>query len=180
MINTLIIQYITYLHSLVTALMVIVFGKGFTSLPDEKPTKKEYRKMQVDDLPIFQEPQKLNYKEVLTNYFNEHGKELKPVKSRKGKMATPSSLICPICNAPHNYIYDNNGGRGQYLCKVCSTTFKPNNYRLAVKLKCPHCSKTLSKIKERKDFIIHKCKNDDCSYYKHNLNSMTAEEKKVI
>lgn len=46
----------------------------------------------------------------------------------------------------HAYLYDNNGGRGQYLCKVCDTTFNPKNYyQKSVVLRCPHCSKTLEK-----------------------------------
>lgn len=178
MINTLLVQYITYLHTLVTALMVLVFGKGLSNLRDDTPTKKEYRKMEVDALPIFDEPKKLNHTVLLQNYFSEHGKVLKPVNTRKGAKATPTTLTCPICNAPHDYLYDNNGGRGQYLCKICSTTFKPNNYRLSVKLKCPHCSKTLTPVKDRKDFIVHKCKNNQCSFYKNNLDKMDDKDRK--
>lgn len=158
--------------------MVLVFGKGLINLREDTPTKKEYRKMEVDVLPIFEEPQKLDYKELLQSYFDDHGKMLKPVKSRKGAKATPTTLICPICNAPHNYLYDNNGGRGQYLCKICNNTFKPNNYRLSVKIKCPHCNKVLVPTKERKDFIVHKCKNNNCSFYKNKLARMSNEERK--
>jgi len=32
-------------------------------------------------------------------------------------------MTCPLCDAPHQYIYDNNGGNGQYLCKVCGQIF---------------------------------------------------------
>src|SRR5690554_6107288 len=39
-------------------------------------------------------------------------------------------------------------------------------------------SRTLEQIKERKDFYIYKCKNDDCSFYLKNLRSMSKEEKK--
>jgi putative transposase len=45
-------------------------------------------------------------------------------------------------------------------------------------LKCPHCSKALDKIKERKDFDVYKCKNNDCSYYQQKLNGMSSVEKK--
>ncbi|MCD8501228.1 MAG: DDE-type integrase/transposase/recombinase, partial [Bacillaceae bacterium] len=45
-------------------------------------------------------------------------------------------------------------------------------------LKCPHCSKTLEKVKERKDFDVFKCKNNDCSYYQKKRNAMSQKEKK--
>lgn len=177
MINKFLTQYIVYLHSLITALMVLVFGKGLSNLREDVPTKKDYRKMEVDALPIFENPQKLDYKELLQNYLTEHGKALKPVKAREGSKATPTNLICPVCNSPHSYIYDNNGGRGQYLCKICKNTFKPNNYRLSVKIKCPHCNKALVVMKERKDFTVHKCKNNKCSFYLSNLAKMSPDEK---
>lgn len=86
--------------------------------------------------------------------------------------------MCPICNAPHNYLYDNNGGRGQYLCKICNNTFNPNNYHLSVEIKRPHCNKTLIPTKERKDFIVYKCKNNNCSFYKNKLVKMSNKERK--
>lgn len=45
-------------------------------------------------------------------------------------------------------------------------------------MKCPHCSRTLEKVKERKDFDVYKCKNNDCSYYQQKLNGMSTKEKK--
>lgn len=44
-------------------------------------------------------------------------------------------------------------------------------------MKYPHCMKTLERIKTRKDFFVHKCKNNNCSYYSGKLNRMTKEEK---
>ena len=34
----------------------------------------------------------------------------------------PEDTICPLCGAPHHFLYDNNGGNGQYQCKVCGQT----------------------------------------------------------
>jgi len=77
----------------------------------------------VDVLPIFEKPEKLEYRKLLQSYFDDHGKMLKPVKPHKDIKATSTTLICPICNDPHDYLYDNNGGRGQYLCKIYNNTF---------------------------------------------------------
>lgn len=88
-------------------------------------------------------------------------------------------MKCPRCGAPSDYLYANNGGKGQYQCKVCACLFnKKNQYAKEAVLKCPHCSKTLEKIKERKDFPVFKCKNNDCPYYKKKLQGMSKKEKK--
>lgn len=91
----------------------------------------------------------------------------------------PANLICPKCAAPSDYLYANNGDKGQYLCEVCGCLFsKKNRFLKEAIFKCPHCFKTLERIKERKDFYVYKCKNIDCSYYTQKLNQMTKEEKK--
>ncbi|MGD6858362.1 DDE-type integrase/transposase/recombinase, partial [Bacillus infantis] len=53
-----------------------------------------------------------------------------------------------------------------------------NQFSKEVILKCPHCLKTLEKVKERKDFDVYKCKNNACTFYKRNLNGLTSKEKK--
>ena len=119
----------------------------------------KYNKLKVDKLPILNTPvKKKNFKILLDEYFISNGKALNPVKHRS-KNAVPSSIICPCCDAPSDYIYDNTGGRGQFLCKVCNTHFNQNNYAsLHFGFCCPHCSKPLSTKKERKHFIIHRCR----------------------
>ncbi len=148
--------------------------------PTEKPVNKPYQKLQVDELPIIETLQKLDYQILLKEYLEKNGKPLKPVQRRsnsKGKV--PSSMKCPRCGAPSDYLYANNGGKGQYQCKVCACLFnKKNQYAKEAVLKCPHCSKTLEKIKERKDFLVFKCKNNDCPYYKKKLQGMSKKEKK--
>jgi len=148
--------------------------------PTEKPVNKPYQKLQVDELPIIETLQKLDYQILLKEYLEKNGKPLKPVQRRsnsKGKV--PSSMKCPRCGAPSDYLYANNGGKGQYQCKVCACLFnKKNQYAKEAILKCPHCSKTLEKIKERKDFLVFKCKNNDCPYYKKKLQGMSKKEKK--
>ena len=179
LINKFLIEYISYLHYIINQLYILLVGKTMFSHTSDEPVKKEYKKLQVDKMPIFEIPEKLDYKVLLNTYFESHKKELAPIKLRKNKPVVSKEIKCPKCSAPHQYLYDNNGGRGQYRCKVCSTAFNPKNYfQKSVILKCPYCSKTLEKIKTRKDFYVHKCKNDECHFYKNNLSSMTKKEKK--
>lgn len=174
--------YITVQEKIIMYLMIKLFGKDTINIKSDRPVDKKYRKLQVDDMPIFEKVQKYDYKELLKEYKLKHGKELRPVKHCKNtKNIVPVSITCPCCNAPSIYIYDSSFGRGQYLlCKVCKSTFnRKNRFSKSVILKCPHCLKTLEKIKERKDFFVYKCKNNECSFYKKNLNSMYDEDKKL-
>jgi len=128
-------------------------------------------------MPIIQEPEQLDYLKLLEEYSLHKGKEFKPVKHRVNS-SIPQDICCPRCNAPSSYLYDNTGGRGQFKCKVCSCNFNLKNlYSKDIVFKCSHCLKTLEKIKNRKDFIIFKCKNDECSFYQHNLKTMSKEDK---
>ena len=145
----------------------------------EQPINKPYRKLEVDDLPIVETFEKLDHKELLQEHLATKGKPLKPVQRRSNSTAVPCSLKCPKCGAPSDYLYANNGDKGQFQCKVCTCLFsEKNRYTKEAVLKCPHCSKTLEKLKERKDFVVYKCKNDECTYYQKKLNGMSKEEKK--
>lgn len=148
--------------------------------PEEKPISKPYRKLQVDELPIVETLEKLDYQELLNDFLEKHGKPLKPVRRHKNaKVCVPSHLNCPKCGAPSDFLYANNGDKGQYQCKVCACLFsEKNRYLKEAILRCPHCSKTLEKIKERKDFDVFKCKNNQCSYYQKKLKGLSKEEKK--
>lgn len=62
---------------------------------------------------------------------------------------------------------------------MCACLFnKQSRYLKEAILKCPHCLKTIEKIKESKDFLVYKCKNDACPFYKQKLQRMTKAEKK--
>lgn len=177
---TYLLEYIKYQDQIIRTLLTLLIGKNMFDKPTEKPVNKPYQKLQVDELPIIETLQKLDYQILLKEYLEKNGKPLKPVQRRsnsKGKV--PSSMKCPRCGAPSDYLYANNGGKGQYQCKVCACLFnKKNQYAKEAVLKCPHCSKTLEKIKERKDFLVFKCKNNDCPYYKKKLRGMSKKEKK--
>ena len=105
-------------------LCILAFGKSFKPKV-EKVTDKKYMKLSVDPLPIFGKPpiEKVwDYTDLLKEHFAKHGKELRPVR-RKGGNVPPDDAICPYCGAPPDYVYDNNGGRGAFWCKVCNEKF---------------------------------------------------------
>ena len=171
-------EFIKYQDQVIRTLLTLLIGKVMFEKPEETPVNKPYRKLQVDDLPIIETLQKLDYKVLLAEYLEKNRKELKPVQRRNGKANVPKSINCPRCGAPSDYLYANNGGKGQFQCKVCSCLFNDKSrYSKEAILKCPHCSKTLEKVKERKDFDVYKCKNNDCPYYQKKLNGMSSKEK---
>jgi transposase-like protein len=177
---TYLLAYIKFQEKIIYGLLGIILGKSVTRALYDEPINKPYRKMEVDEMPIIEVPEKLDYQELLSDYQASHGKELKPVRRHKNSVVkVPETMTCPKCSAPASYLYANNGDKGQYQCKVCACLFsKQNRYLKEAIIKCPHCLKTLEKIKERKDFYVFKCKNDDCSFYQKKLNQMTKDEKK--
>ncbi len=143
----------------------------------------EYQKFKVDAPPVIIKREFYDYLALIDYFFRRYGKRIKPVSVRNNsKRFVPEDTFCPRCGAPHNYLYDNNGGKGQYQCSVCSCTFKTGEqHKKPITFKCPHCGNTLEIIKERKAFKIHKCKNKKCPYYlsrqKTLPKDLTQEEK---
>lgn len=132
----------------------------------------KYQKFKTDKLPTIQPFIKHDWLFLLEYYQWRYKKPLKPVQRRKGR-DIPQDTQCPRCGAPHHYMYDNNGGKGQYQCKVCSQTFVTGEkVSQSIKLKCPYCSHILAPIKHRKFFKIHKCIHKNCSYYLKNLKKL--------
>jgi len=132
----------------------------------------EYQKYKVDKLPAIISWEKQDYKFLQEYYKYKYGSEIKPIRENR-KSNIPADTVCPRCGAPHQYLYDNNGGRGQFQCKICKCTFNnqcksPNE----LLLKCPYCSHILAHKKDRKHFRIHKCTNSKCSYYLNNLKKL--------
>ena len=153
--------------------MTLLLSKDFMP-KDDIPISKGYHHLKVDNLPIIEVLVKFDYQKLIADYQKENGKALKPIRRHKNsKNKVPESVTCPRCGAPHVYLYDNTDGRGQYLCKVCNTNFNDKNrFSKTVIFKCPHYSRTLDRIKERKDSYIYKCRNDDCSFYLKNLRTI--------
>jgi transposase-like protein/transcription elongation factor Elf1 len=168
---------IEYQAELIRYLIVWLVAKPAKRKEDE-PANKPYRKLTVEEMPIFEKPLKGDYKYIIENYLAKTGKQIKPIKRRK-KSNVPQELTCAYCNAPSEYIYDNDGGRGQFLCKVCTATFHKGDKSLRdVVLKCPHCRSVLQKVKKRKDFDLFKCVNDGCRFYTKNLAKMDKWQKR--
>ena len=141
------------------------------------PKSPKYKLFSVDTPPVVREVQKQNYRELIKREQELFGKTIKPVKSRGGK-SVPTSVSCPFCDAPHTYIYDNSNGRGQFLCKICTSTFFVENTVIRpIAFYCPYCGNILSKRKERKGFNVHKCASQKCPFYKNSLASLSDSDK---
>lgn len=139
-------------------------------------TSPKYKKLTVDKLPIIKTFENLDYKQLLREYKTTHGKDKKPVNSR-GKNPISPNTICPRCGAPHIYLYDNTGGRGQILCKVCDFHFNKSKTVFQTEMfMCPYCGQALSKKKDRKHFNIHKCVNKKCIFYLQSLKNLSPED----
>lgn len=174
-------------QKIISILFLLVTAKPLKSKSFDKPANVPYRKIVIDQMPIFDtskalydfSSKSLDYTQLLNDYFTNTGKILKPVSRRaNAKVKVPESLSCPHCGAPHQYLYVNDGGKGQYLCKVCNSLF--NRKERFVKepiLRCPHCGHSLVKKKERSCFFVHKCVNDNCSFYLNNLNSLSKKDR---
>ncbi|WP_153124095.1 DDE-type integrase/transposase/recombinase [Peribacillus tepidiphilus] len=177
---TYLLNFINYQEQVIRTLLTLLVGKSMFDKPLDQPVKQEYRKLQIDDLPMIETLEKLDYRVLLAEYLEKNGKPLKPVIRRKNaKVTVPDKLCCVRCGAPSTYLYANNGDKGQYQCKVCECLFSnKNRFAKEAILKCPHCHKTLEKIKERKDFLVYKCKNNSCSFYQKNLKGMSQKDKK--
>ena len=64
-----------------------------------------------------------DWKHLRLEYKRSHnGRELKSI-SRRGDVKAPVDLRCPCCGAPFQYLYRNNGSKGQHQCKVCGELF---------------------------------------------------------
>jgi len=157
---------------------------------DFKEKHPNYRIFSVDPLPPLtespvakQSPQPKDYKLLLAQYQAVHGKPLSPVKHRLDSPKVPPQTLCPICNAPHIYIYYNDGNkRTQLKCKVCNHLFQLNQrFRKNDKSKyfCPYCHHTLFKWKERKEVTIYKCSNDNCPHRIQALNKLNPLERVI-
>ena len=137
----------------------------------------KYRKYKVDELPKIIHYEVWDYRDFIPYIEWRYGKKIKPV-SRRTDCDIDDSCTCPRCNAPKDYLYKNNGSKGQILCKVCGSRFSPAENRFSKHniLRCPHCDHSLARKKNRKHFIIHKCVNPRCPYYLHNLKKVDRQD----
>jgi transposase-like protein len=141
--------------------------------PAEPPLNRPYNKFKVDPMPVIQVRETQDYRELLETRRQKTGRVIAPVRRRK-KSNVPKTLFCPYCQAPHQYIYDNNGSQGQFQCKVCKSCFAgTRKYPKSITFRCPFYGRALEHKKERTDFNIHKCTNNACSFYLDNLAALS-------
>ena len=172
-----ILVLIKYLNKFIFKFQTFLVNKYMKNDPSKNPTSERYRKLQLNGMPIIEQKQLYDHKVLLSRYLDAHGKPLKPV-NRRSKFKPSEDTFCPVCSAPHEYIYDNSGGRGQLACKVCKSTFYPGkDYIEKLVLKCPHCQKNLQKKRDRKQFFVYSCTNKCCPFYVKNLTCMSDEQK---
>jgi rubredoxin len=138
----------------------------------------KYQRLATDRLPIIKTFIKQDWQFLLEYYSWKYNKPLKPVQRRNGR-TIPEDTFCPLCGAPHHYLYDNNGGGGQYLCKVCGQTFVNGDLvTTPIRFVCPYCGHSLAAKKNRTFFRIHKCVNSKCSFYLRNLKKVDKKHLK--
>ncbi len=118
---------------------------------------------------------------LLAEYESRSGQPLKPVNVRNLHNRVPEQIKCPHCEAPHTYIYYNDGKkRSQLKCKVCADVFQILiRFRKPLKYFCPYCFKALFTWKVRDEVTIYKCHNHDCPHRKEKLNTLNDNEKKI-
>jgi len=155
---------------------------------DFKEKHPNYRNFFVDPLAPLTQPHRIrqeptpsqNWRDLLASYEKQHGKPLPPVKYRAGSPRVPESTRCPSCQAPHAYLYYNDGKkRSQLLCKVCGHLFQQEKRLRPAQTKyyCPYCQHALFTWKQRKEVTIYKCCNDACPHRIHNLNKLNDRER---
>ena len=172
------LNIISFQRKIIFYLCFLLYGKDWFPKSD-KPTDKKYLKLSVDPLPVFGEPpikQLWDYTVLIEDYRQKRGKELRPV-GRHGGKTVPADAICPYCGAPPDFVYDNNGERGAFWCKVCNSKFaikKPGKDDTPY---CPFCHYKLDLAKKRKSFDVYRCPNLDCSFRKRKLSAMSKDQK---
>ncbi len=118
-----------------------------------------YAGFKVDEPPVYKA---INFEQLSAEGLIIEG-NIQPVKHRTNFDYEGN---CPHCGASKDFLYNNNKGR-QFYCKVCKNTFtdkitpadKSGYY-------CPHCNSKLDPQHDRKGYIVYRCRNNKCSYYK--------------
>jgi len=154
---------------------------------DFKKNHPNYRNFSVDPLApldatqIIKPKPQLDYQALIGEYEHKHSKPLTPVNVHNPNNRVPEQIRCPYCNAPHEFIYFNDGKkRKQLKCKICLNTFQLNRRnKNRVKYYCPYCQKPLFVWKKRDDVTIYKCANKKCPCRISSLNKLNSNEKKI-
>jgi putative transposase len=158
---------------------------------DFKEKHPNYRNFSVDPLaPLTEPPQPekplplKDHKQILAAYEAAHGKPLSAVKYRPNSPRVPQQIVCPCCNAPHYYLYYNDGiKRTQLRCKVCGALFQVSRrFQKGKKTRyyCPYCHHALFTWKQKKEVTFYKCCNDRCAHRTRRMEKLNEREKTLI
>ena len=159
--------HLDWLNDYFTKEIIPLLKKEVKNL-SKKEKMIEYADFTIDKPPIFdkEEPVQLSFEDLLRGAL-EDGRPITPIKRRSNK---PFSFegVCPYCNAPKEYIYDNNG-KGQFLCKACKQPFTLKTTTSdEAGIYCPYCKKKLVLHHDRKGYIVYRCQSYKCPYYRNN------------
>lgn len=129
---------------------------------DEKPILSTIRPVNSsNNVPI-------SFLDINNDYIKNHGRSLKPI-NRKRQINYKGN--CIFCGAPNEYLYNNNNGE-QCKCKACQNTFNvKTHFKDELGAFCPHCKHKLEVRKDRNNYLIYRCPNDNCSFYLNNKQS---------
>jgi len=158
---------------------------------DFKEKHPNYRNFSVDPLAPLTEPPEpkkplplKDHKQILAAYESAHGKPLSPVKYRPTSPRVPQQIVCACCNAPHHYLYYNDGiKRTQLRCKVCGALFQVSRrFQKGKKTRyyCPYCHHALFTWKQKKEVTFYKCCNDLCPHRAQRMAKLNEREKRLI
>ena len=84
-------------------LVWIILGKYSLKKFYDEPVRKEYRKLQVDSMPVIEAFERLDYTQILKDHLLKHGKPLSPILRRKGSL--PVSKTFPVLNVVPSFLY---------------------------------------------------------------------------
>jgi transposase-like protein/uncharacterized protein YbaR (Trm112 family) len=142
-----------------------------------------YKKLVIDSPPVIETYQQnkarnnQKFQQICDEHFRKTGRTLKPINNQTQRKLNYHGQ-CPACDAPSDYLYENNVSRGQMMCKVCKKTFTIHSAQLnTIRIACPYCDRSLEQVKEREGFFVYKCRHDSCSFYLNNLKSMTPQQR---
>ena len=186
----------TQIQHIITELLNVLYDPSCEIKPKDqfKEDHPHYREFYVDsEAPLTESPntkkktkkwETKHYKVILKEYQTKHNKPLEPVKPREKEARVPEIVSCPFCEAPHQYIYFNDGKkRSQLKCKVCKEVFqlhkRHSNDRKNAGYYCPYCGYALYKWKTKEQVTIYKCGNKKCPHKQENLKKLNASERLI-
>ena len=126
------------------------------------PKTEPYASFIIDEEPIIKEGhyKQPSFDEVAAN----SNKEIKPIKRR---VPFEYKGTCIHCGAPNKYLYKHT--KTQNKCKICEGTFTMHpHYHEEITHHCPHCESKLELVKNREDYDVLKCHNNNCPFYLKN------------